>query len=456
MDRFDLIVIGGGPGGYLAAERAAGGGLKTAVFEKANLGGVCLNEGCIPTKTLLNCAKLYRHATESESFGVTAENVTFDHAKVIERKKKVVKTLVGGVGATMKACGVTVVRSEATILGKSADGYRVKDAEGKEYSASMLCIATGSSVVVPPVEGLKEGLASGFVKTNREILDETRLPSSLVVIGGGVIGLEMACYFASVGTKVTVIEMMNKIAGRTDADICKVLMNEYGKRGMDFRLSCKVKKVGTDCVIFEENGKDVTIACDSVLLSAGRRANTTGIGLETIGVETERGAVITDRHMCTNVPGVYAVGDCNGKVMLAHTAYREAEVAVNHMLGIKDSMRYDCISSVIYTDPEVASVGLSKADAEAQGMTVKEVKLPMAYAGRYVAETENGQGFCKLVWDVTRDRLVGVHIVGSYASEMIYGAALMLETELPLEQLKKLVFPHPTVSEIIREALFKL
>ena len=266
----------------------------------------------------------------------------------------------------------------------------------------------------------------------------------------------MACYFASVGTKVTVIEMMDKIAGATDADICKVLMNEYGKRGMDFRLSCRVKKVNADSVTFEENGKDVTVKCDSVLLSAGRRANTANIGLETIGVETERGAIITDRHMCTNGPGVYAVGDCNGKVMLAHTAYREAEVAVNNMLGKKDVMRYECISSVIYTDPEVASVGESKASAEKKGMKVKEVKLPMSYAGRYVAETENGQGFCKLVYDIEKDRLVGVHMVGSYASEMIYGAALMMETELPLEQLKKLVFPHPTVCEVIREGLFML
>ena len=456
MEKFQVIVIGGGPGGYLAAERAAGGGLKTAVFEKANLGGVCLNEGCIPTKTLLNCAKHYRYAVESAGLGVTVEGAKFDHAQVIERKKKVVKTLVGGVGATMKAHKVTVIKSEAKISGKTADGFKVVDAEGKEYFADKLVIATGSSVAVPPVEGLKEGLASGFVKTNREILDETKLPENLVVIGGGVIGLEMACYFASVGTKVTVIEMMDKIAGATDADICKVLMNEYGKRGMDFRLSCRVKKVNADSVTFEENGKDVTVKCDSVLLSAGRRANTANIGLETIGVETERGAIITDRHMCTNVPGVYAVGDCNGKVMLAHTAYREAEVAVNNMLGKKDVMRYECISSVIYTDPEVASVGESKASAEKKGMKVKEVKLPMSYAGRYVAETENGAGFCKLVYDTEKDRLVGVHMVGSYASEMIYGAALMMETELPLEQLKKLVFPHPTVCEVIREGLFML
>ena len=284
----------------------------------------------------------------------------------------------------------------------------------------------------------------------------TTLPKKLAVIGGGVIGLEMACYFASVGVEVTVIEMMNKIAGATDADICRVLMNTYSKKGMQFKLSCKVKQITNNAVIYEEDGKECACECDCVLLSVGRRATTAGIGLETIGVVTERGAVVTDRNLCTNVAGVYAVGDCNGKLMLAHTAYREAEVAVNHMLGIKDEMRYEYIPSVIYTDPEVACVGESRESAEAKGMKVKEVKIPMAYAGRYVAETDGGNGFCKLVYDTAKDRLVGAHIVGSYASEMIFGAAHMCETELPLSQLKKLVFPHPTVCEVIREGLFHL
>ena len=456
MEKFDLIVIGGGPGGYLAAERAAAGGLKTAVIEKRALGGVCLNEGCIPTKTLLNCAKMYRHATEAENFGVTVEGAKFDHEKVIARKNKVVRALVGGVGSTMKACGVTVINAIGKIAGRDAEGFAVEDDNGGKYVASRVCIATGSEAAVPPIPGVKEGIESGFVKTNREILDMTTLPKSIAVIGGGVIGLEMACYFASVGVKVTVIEMMDKIAGATDREICNLLMHTYSKRGMEFKLSCKVKQVTANAVIYEDDGKECACECDCVLLSVGRRPTTANVGLESIGVQTERGAVITDRHMCTNVSGVYAVGDCNGKLMLAHTAYREAEVAVNHMLGIKDEMRYEYISSVIYTDPEVASVGESRESAEAKGMKVKEVKLPMAYAGRYVAETDGGNGFCKVVYDTERDRLVGVHIIGSYASEMIFGAAHMCETELPLSQLKKLVFPHPTVSEIIRECLFKL
>lgn len=455
MELFDLIVIGGGPGGYLAAERAAQGGLKVCLFEKRALGGVCLNEGCIPTKTLLNSAKLYRHATESKNFGVTAENVSFDHAQVIKRKAKVVKILVSGVGMTMDSHKVTVVKAPAEIQGKEEGKFKVV-AEGKAYHADRLIIATGSEAVVPPIPGVKEGVESGFVTTNREILDMTDLPKTLAVIGGGVIGLEMACYFASVGVKVTVIEMMKKIAGPTDNDICKVLMNEYAKRGMEFKLEAKVLEVKPGIVVYEDKDGKHELETDKVLLSVGRRASTRGIGLESIGVELNRGAIVTDDKLMTNVPNVYAVGDCNGKVMLAHTAYREAEVAVNNILGKKDVIRYECIPSVIYTDPEVASVGDTKEACIAKGMNVKEVNVPMMYAGRYVAEVDGGKGFCKVVYDLDKKRVVGVHMVGSYASEMILSAAMMVDTELPADRLKKFVFPHPTVCEVIREAIFKL
>ena len=455
MEVFDLIVIGGGPGGYLCAERAAQGGMKVALFEERALGGTCLNEGCVPTKTLLNSAKLYRHATESEAFGVTAEKVTLDHAKVVERKNKVVHTLVSGVKGTMKGCKVTVIDKKAAIEGRAEGGFAVK-AGDDTYTAKRLVLASGSETVVPPIPGLKEGISSGFVVTNREVLDRKELPRELVVIGGGVIGLEMACYFASVGVHVTVIEMMPKIAGPTDPAICKVLMDEYGKRGMEFKLSCKVLEVTKDSVLYEEAGEKKEVKCDLVLLSAGRKPFTQELGVEKLGLEMNRAAIVTDSHMCTNVAGVYAIGDCNGKLMLAHTAYREAEVAVNHMLGVKDEMRYNVIPSVIYTDPEVASVGETSESAKAKGLDVKEVELPMLYSGRYVAENENGKGFIKLVVDTNKNCLIGCHMVGSYASEIIMTAAMMVDTELPPQRLKKLVFPHPTVGEIIREAMFKI
>lgn len=455
MEKFDLIVLGGGPAGYLAAERASQGGLKTAVFEKRALGGVCLNEGCIPSKALLNSAKIFDYTKHAESYGVHVTGPQLDHAAVVARKNKVVKALVSGIGMKMKKEKVTVIAKAAKITGKSAEGFTVTDGD-ETYISDRLLIATGSVPVIPPIPGLREGIESGFCLTNREILELTELPESLVVIGGGVIGLEMASYFNSAGSKVTVIEMLDKIAGPTEREISEILLKNYKKAGVDFKLSCKVTAVGKDGVTYEENGILKTFAASKVLVSIGRKPFTEGIGLETIGVYTERGAVVTDDRLRTNVPNVYAAGDVNGKLMLAHTAYRESEVAVNHMLGKKDIMRYTAIPSVIYTNPEVASVGETPESAAQKGIEAKTVSVSMRLSGRYLAETDDGNGIAKLVADTKNDRLIGVHLIGSYTSEIIYGAALMLETNLKIDALKELVFPHPTVCEVIREALFEI
>lgn len=454
MDKFDVLVIGGGPGGYLCAERAAQGGLSVCLFEAKHMGGTCLNEGCIPTKTLLNSAKLYRHAKDSAAFGVTSENVVFDHAKVLERKGKVVKSLVTGVEKAMQALKITVITAPAKIEGRADGGFRVS-AGGESYTGTHLVVASGAESVIPPVTGVQEALASGFAMTSREALDMAELPRELVVIGGGVVGLELACYYATVGVHVTVIEMLPKIAGNTDAEICKIITDTY-KKSMTVKTSCKVLEVTKDGVVYEEKGEKKEVKCDKVLLSVGRRPHTQDLGLETLGIEMDRAAIVTDRHMCTNVAGVYAIGDCNGKSLLAHTAYREAEVAVNHMLGVSDEMRYNVIPAVLYTDPEAASVGESKASAEEKGMNVKEVRVSMNFAGRYLAETERGRGFCKLVVDMDTRRVVGCHMIGSYVSEFIMSAVMMVDTELPIERLQKMVFPHPTVCEVIREALFQI
>ena len=286
---FDLIVIGGAPGGYLAAERAAHAGLKTLLFEKRSLGGVCLNEGCIPSKALLNSAKTYDHARHAADYGVSCSDVKIDQAAVIARKAKVVKSLVNGVKAKMKMHGVTVVMDEAVITGKSSDGFTVT-AAGNTYTGKKLIIATGSSPAVPPIPGVKENLGD-FVMTNREVLELTEVPGKLTVIGGGVIGLEMAAYYATVGSKVTVVEMLDHIAGPTDREISTMLQKELEKKGVTFLLSHKCLGVEPGKVFAEApSGEKVTIAADKVLLSIGRRANTQGIGLETIGVNIERQA----------------------------------------------------------------------------------------------------------------------------------------------------------------------
>lgn len=452
---FDLIVLGGGPAGYLAGERAGQAGMKTLVIEKRSLGGVCLNEGCIPSKALLHSAKVFDYARHGAAYGVQCENARLDHAKVVERKNKVVDMLVGGVGMQLKRSRVTVEKGEAQILGRGAGGFEVS-VNGKTFIGARLLVATGSEPVIPPIPGVKEGLASGFVLTNREILDLPALPGSLVVIGGGVIGLEMASYFNSAGCKVTVIEMLDHIAGPTDREISSILQKNYEKKGVVFRLGCKVTQVSDGAVTFEENGKTETIKADKALLSIGRRPVTTGFGLEKLGVYTERGAIRTDERMQTNIAGVYAAGDVNGVSMLAHTAYREAEVAVNNMLGKRDRMRYNAIPSVIYTNPEVGCVGETEQSAAAKGMDVEVANITMKFSGRYVAENEGGDGICKVLMDKKYRRLVGVHLIGNYSSEIIYGAAMMIETQMRVEDIKELVFPHPTVCEVIREAMFEL
>ena len=454
---FDLIILGGGPAGYNAAERAAHGGLKTAVFEERALGGVCLNEGCIPTKTLLYSAKILDYAHHGEAYGVTVSGASLDHAKVVARKDKVVKTLVSGVAAKMRGAGVTVIPASAKIAGKTASGFAV-EAEGKTYEAKKLLVCTGSEAVVPPIPGLRDSYAGGLAVTNREILDLKTAPRRIVVVGGGVIGLEMASYFCSIGSEVTVVEMLDKIAGPTEAEISKILQKNYEKKGVKFILGAKVAAVngkpGDGVVEYEKDGKTDKIACDLVLVSTGRRARTKDIGLEEIGVQMNRGAIVTDETCRTSVPGIWAAGDVNGKIMLAHTAYREGEAAVNDMLGKKDRVDYRAIPSVIYTNPEVGSVGETVETAKKAGIEAEEVTLSLRYSGRYVAENEGGDGIVKVVYGKEHREILGVHMIGSYASEIIYGAAAMVAKKQRISDVEKLVFPHPTVCEVIREAMF--
>ena len=454
MSLYDVIVIGGGPGGYLAAERAAHAGKKILLFEKRSLGGVCLNEGCIPSKALLNSAKTYDHALHSNLYGVKCDNVTIDQKAVIDRKRKVVRTLVNGVKAKMKIHGVTVVTEEAAITGKTAEGFTVA-AAGNTYTGKQLIIATGSSAAVPPIPGVKENLGS-FVLTNREVLELEQIPGNFTVIGGGVIGLEMAAYYATVGSKVTVIEMLDHIAGATDLEISAMLQRELEKKGVTFLLGYKCLRVEPGKVWAEApSGETIAVDADKVLLSIGRRANYQNIGLETIGVETNRAGIITDAMCRTNVPGVYAVGDVNGHHMLAHTAYREAEVAVNNILGKPDAMRYHANPSVIYTQPEIASVGKTEEECREKGIDYEVQKLSMRYSGRFVAENEGADGLCKIIVDRKRRTVLGVHLIGAYTGEMIWGAAELIELQLRVGDARQIIFPHPTVSEVIRETLWE-
>ena len=450
---YDIAIIGGGPGGYVAAEKAGKKGLKTILFEKKDLGGVCLNEGCIPTKTLLYSAKLYDQARKSEKYGLHVEGAELDYKKMVDRKTKVMRKLVAGIGLRMKNAAVEVVKAEAMIEGRTEEGILRITAGEATYEAKNLLICTGSETFIPPIAGLDmEG--NEAIVTSREMLALKEAPASLIVIGGGVIGMEFASLYNSLGAEVHVVEMLPEILGAMDTEISAILRAQYAKKGVQFHLSCRVTRIEGHCVTFADSeGVEHIVEGDKILVSVGRRANTRGYGLETLGVKLDRGAIKVDEKMCTNVPGVYAAGDVTGFPMLAHTASREAEVVINNLCGHPDEMRYDAIPGIVYTNPEVAGVGLTEAQAQQQGIDYDCHKLPMAYSGRFVAENEGGEGLCKVVVDKGSGRIVGVHMLGNPCSEIIGSACIAIEQGMTIEQLERVVLPHPTVTEILKETI---
>ena len=405
--KYDVAIIGGGPAGYTAAEKAAAGGLSTVLFEKNALGGICLNEGCVPTKTLLYSAKVYDTIKHAQKYAVKAENPTFDFPKIIARKNKVVKKLTAGIRMKMTEHGVVVVNGEAEIKGRSADGTISIVCGEETYEAANLLLCTGSETVIPPIPGLAET----DYWTSREALQTKELPASLVIIGGGVIGMEFASFFNSMGTEVHVVEMLDKILGPMDKELSEMLQAEYAKRGIRFYLGHKVTAVHGGEVTVEKDGESFVIEGEKVLLSVGRCPVTKGFGLETLSPEPFRNGIKVNQYMQTSLPNVYACGDITAFSLLAHTAVSEAEVAVKHILGKAGAgMSYKAIPGVVYTNPEIAGVGKTEEELQAEGIPYIVKKLPMAFSGRFVAENEQGNGVCKLILseDETGDRSASV------------------------------------------------
>ena len=448
---YDLAIIGGGPAGYVAAENAGARGMKVVLFEKRELGGVCLNEGCIPTKTLLYSAKMYDHAQGGKKYGITAEGVAYDYKKIADRKTKVVRKLVAGIKMKMEHNNVEVVRGDAYI--NSGDEHSISITCGEaSYEAARLLICTGSEAFVPPIPGVQDNDA---ILTNREILALTTAPESLVIIGGGVIGMEFASFYNSLGLAVTVIEMLPEILGGLDKEVSEMLRGIYTKKGVKFNLSCKVTAVEGHCVHYTDSeGNAHFVEGDKILMSVGRRPVLTGFGLENIPVAVKRGIKVNEK-MQTTMPNVYAAGDVTGFSLLAHTASREGEVAINNMLGSEDKMEYNAIPGIVYTNPEVSCVGLTEEQAQAQGIEYRLSKLPMTYAGRFVAENEGQTGLCKILTD-SEGRVLGVHLLGNTSSEFICAACMAITNRLTIDDLRRTVFPHPTACEILKEGLFEL
>ena len=444
--KYQVAIIGGGPAGYTAAEAAARAGLSVVLFEKRALGGVCLNEGCIPTKTLLYSAKVYDTTRHAQKYAISVQEPIFDLPKIIARKQKVVRKLVLGIKSRLTAAGVTMVTGEAEVADKS----HVK-CGGELYECDNLLLCAGSETFIPPIPGV-EGVPYW---THRDALDCKQLPQSLVIVGGGVIGMEFASFFNSLGTKVTVIEMLDEILGGMDRELSALLRADYAKRGVTFLTSTKVVSLEGDAssvrVSVENAGGASVIEAEKVLLSVGRRPVLKGFGLENLDVEKdERGRLRVDSHMQTSLPGVYACGDLTGFSLLAHTAVREAEVAVRHIAGQADEMSYAAIPGVVYTNPEIAGVGETEESLQRKSIACRTVKLPMAYSGRFVAENEGVNGVCKLI--LSEEGIVlGAHVLGNPASEIIVQAGMAISLGLTAGQWARMVFPHPTVGEIFKE-----
>lgn len=446
--KYQVIIIGGGPAGYTAAEAAGKAGLSVLLFEKQNLGGVCLNEGCIPTKTLLYSAKTYDGAKHASKYAVTVSEASFDLSKIIARKSKVVRKLVLGVKSKLTSNNVTIINGEATILNKN------KICCGEEiYECDNLILCTGSETFIPPISGID----TVNYWTHREALDNKELPASLAIVGGGVIGMEFASFFNSLGVKVTVIEMMDEILGGMDKELSALLRADYAKRGITFLLSTKVVSLAQSeegvLVSYENADGAGNVTAEKLLMSVGRRPVTKGFGLENLNLQrTERGSILVNGQMESSLPGVYVCGDLTGFSLLAHTAVREAEVAIHAILGKTDTMSYRAIPGVVYTNPEIAGVGQTEESLIAKGIAYRAVKLPMAYSGRFVAENEGVNGVCKVLLG-DDDTILGAHVLGNPASEIITLAGMAIEMKLKAAEWKKIVFPHPTVAEIFREAL---
>lgn len=460
-EKFDVIVMGAGPGGYVAAIRCAQLGLKTACVEewinkqgKPALGGTCLNVGCIPSKALLESSERYEEiAHHNADHGITVDNLKIDVSTMIGRKDKIVSQLTGGIEQLFKANGITWLQGRGKLLANKQVQVTSHDGASATYAADNVIIAVGSTPIELPIA---KWLDTRIVDS-AGALDWETVPAKLGVIGAGVIGLELGSVWRRLGAEVVVLEAMDDFLAAADRDVAKAAQTQFKKQGLDIRLSSKVSKVeagenGITVTYNDPNGEQ-TLVVDRLIVAVGRKSNTAGAIAEDAGVQLdERGRVVVDSHLQTAVPGVYAIGDCVVGPMLAHKASEEGVVVAEQIVGQKPHINYDAIPWVIYTHPEIAWVGKTEAELKAAGIEYRVGSFPFAANGRAKA-MDQADGLVKVVADANTDRILGVHIAGPLASELIGQAVIAIETECSAEDVSRMVFAHPTVSEAIHEAM---
>ncbi|NOQ50510.1 MAG: dihydrolipoyl dehydrogenase [Mycoplasmataceae bacterium] len=452
---FDLIIIGAGPGGYHLAEKAAKENKKVAIIEKDKFGGTCLNVGCIPSKAFLHVEKIVEDANRGREIGVVGPELTIDQKKVVDYKNKKVDFLCKATKNQVRKSGAKIYDGYGKIVKPTISGLFSVEVNDEIINGKNLVIATGSLPFVPPIKGVMEAYNDGDAITSTEALSLTEIPKRLLVVGAGVIGLELGSYFSGAGSKVTVVELGSKIAGPTDTEISTRLENALKQKGMNFILNSSVIEVEKNyaTIIDKENKKSI-IPFDKILIAAGRKPYIENLGLENIGVFVERNTIIVDDKLQTNIPGVYAVGDVNGKLMLAHTAMYESEVVLDNINNKKTKIDYNKIPTVIYGSPEVAEIGITEDKAKLENMDVTIKKISMLYSGRFVIENELFEGLFKVVINNKTKEIIGLSIFGNYASEIIIAGSILVGKRFNVEQIKNIVFAHPTVGEIIKNVLF--
>jgi len=447
---FDVTVIGGGPGGYVAAIRAAQLGLKAAVIEERQMGGTCLNRGCIPTKSLLHSAEVFRTARHSKEYGITLENVELDYSGIVNRKDKVVRLLRSGVESLVKGNGITVISGRALLKDKNT--IEVTGQNLQTITSKNIIIATGSRPYKPPIPGIK----GDKVLDSDGALSMTACPEKVVIVGGGVIGVEFATFFNAIEKEVTIIEMMDTILPGVDIEISSALLKSLTRKGVKIFTGSRVTSIKSDSravCTFESNGTEMTAEGDVIIVAIGRKPNTEGLGLESVGIDTERGFIKVNEKMETSVKGIYAIGDVTGKIQLAHVASAQGLVAASNAAGFIRTMDYAVVPGCIYTSPEIATVGLTEAEAARRGHKVKVGKFPVGANGKSMIEGER-EGIIKIITDSETGKILGAHIMAPRATDMISEICVAMKLEAPVKEIADTIHPHPTVSEIIMEAAF--
>ncbi len=447
MKNYDIIVLGGGPGGYVAAIKGAQLGAEVLLIEAHKIGGVCLNYGCIPTKTLLRTANLYKDMMNATEFGIDIESmdsVTINWKNLMKRKDKVVKKLTGGVRQLVKHNGIDYVEGFGTVIDKNT-----VDVDGTEYKGKNLILATGSTTRVPDIPGLRESFLEGHSVDSTGAIALPQRPESLTILGGGVIAVEFATLYNSLGTKVTLLQRSDKVLKFLDKDVQETMQKHLIKEGVQIITGVDIQSIDENRVHYEVGGEKNTVESDHILVSLGREPNLKG--LSNLNLKVSRKGVEVDDHMETSVEGVYAIGDLNGKYMLAHVASAEGLVAAEAIMGSKSTINYRRVPSCIYSFPEVGVVGYTEDEAVEAGYDVDTSLFPLSANGKAMAHGEK-TGFVKIVFDKTYGEVLGVHIVAGHATDMIAEATASLELEATVHDLAKTVHPHPTLSEVVMEA----